>query len=414
MAAANYRNLRQLRQAILDFSDIWNCLIRQDASLKSNAAFLDRLVHDIFAFSIELRAGAIKADDIAMLQDGSLSVKRMVAGLGGQQSEPAPAETRLKLHGLERTHKFALPAAAYAKFFSRGYLSDGDALEGIRASQFFTTEKAPAWRRLVHKHLLGDAEFDALKHAVLSDLQKGDFPGKAELFHSAGVLLRLSQEGLLEHDEAAVLALAKAAVDRQFARLVPDAELMYTGYVKPVDEEMAFGIQYAAVSTPAFLELAAYFDQAKSSARAAELARLARNWIAELASDPDLWAARIYAGGGELAHFAFQPIFAQIAPEDLVAQLLKAETPKLLLIGRALKYRYDYVAKREDWKLQELPFWERLLPMLHEGIGSKPPASLSTDTLRRHLMKDIQDFVEAMRAVAALPAGTGDSADARH
>jgi hypothetical protein len=410
MDAAGHKNLRHLRQAVLDFSDIWSCLSGQDPALNSHDGFLDRLVHEVFAFSIELRAKTIAARDIYQLARTESKRTSANHGIPRALAEPAEADTRFKLHDLAYTRKLALPPDTYAKFFASGYLSDADALEGLRASAFFMTEKAPAWRRLLHKHLLNDTDFDDLKAEVYAQLAAGRFPGKPELFHSAGVLLQLSQEGLLEYGAPHLLALAKAAVDKLFAQRLPETELAPAGYLQPIGEEMAFGMQYAAVASAEFRELAVYFNDAKAAAREAELARLARNWLAELRTDAVLWAERIRSGGGDRAHFAFQPIFTQLVAADFAALLLAAQTPKLHIIADALKSRYDYI-KHDDWKLEELPFWTRVSPLLHEHVAAKPAASLSAHTLRTRILPDIDHFIANMQAISALPASAGQAGE---
>jgi hypothetical protein len=62
---ADYNNLRQLRQAVFDFSDIWDCV--QTAELDQKMEFVDRLLNDVLTLSIEHRAGILSIADMTEL-----------------------------------------------------------------------------------------------------------------------------------------------------------------------------------------------------------------------------------------------------------------------------------------------------------------------------------------------------------
>jgi hypothetical protein len=391
-----YGNLRLLRQAVLDFADMWSCLPVQDENLKDHSGFLDRLVLDMFSFSIEYRAGKIKAEHIISLKDGAMALKRLMLSSKETPVAYSEAENRLKLHNLTSSWELALLPKTYATFFSRGRLSQSEAAEGVTHSHFFINEQKPAWQQLWYRNELDDATFAALTKEVLSKVSALEYTEQGVLFHVVGILLDLAAEDLIPLCKEAVLDTAKGVVD-QLAHL---NQIEYGERKREprsfIDREAAYGFKFFSTEMSEFQEFSKHYLLAVSSARARAFKDWASEWMTELQADAAQWASRININGGETAHFNLDPVFRYVEPATMVDLILKSHGGKLTIIQQAIEARYEHRSYYNAWQLEELPFWKDCAQRLSVALAERDQSTLSTFTLRKYLLPTVEAVVTAL------------------
>ncbi|KQN65215.1 hypothetical protein ASF04_20110 [Duganella sp. Leaf61] len=388
-----HNNLRLVRQAVLDFADMWSCMPVQEKRLKENSAFLDRLVLDIFSLSMEYRAGTVTANDIVKSKDGGFLLSRIRFGTDDPTPEASEAETRLSLHKITDSWDLALSPDIYSSFFSNGRISANEAAEGIKFSRYFATNEQPLWRRLWYSRDLEDNEFALLAEEAHNKFLNLEYTEWGELFHVTGILLKLAKDQLINDSPTDILSAAKGVIDRIGAQgLIDfgDQRRVPRGYF---DRESAFGYRFNSIEMSEFQEFSNHYETAQKKARHNAFFNWASTWMDELERDASVWASRIDTKGGGDAFYTDQPIFSYIEATDMANAILASQSAKINQISRSVHARYEHVGAQRTWQLEELVFWQTCLAIVKDRMSSRGSKTLSTFHLRETLIPTVEEFL---------------------
>lgn len=341
---AGYGNLRQLRQSLLDFTNLWNCFGPMAGRLKKNTAFVDRLVSDVIALSLEFRSNAIRDFDLEELN-------RRVTDLGKRrlylQQRVSAGAGRLGLHGLVDPTRFALPAAAYVQFFRRGFLAADEVKAATDSSAYLVEESDAAWTRLWHWELLEDDEFSQVASDFLERYKRLEFTEPPALFHVTGLLIYLSRLGALaleENSHEMFDRVLKGVHEHSRARIGRPHERAIKPAARP-----DYLPCWAAEDTR-FKSFCSQYWNSQDTLDDEEMQQMGSKWIQELLSNPGKWCERIAIRGTVEATFVNFPIFAYVNTSAFAEALLKKTVPELAMICNALNERYwGTGADREDF-----------------------------------------------------------------
>lgn len=389
----NYENLRLVRQAVLDFSDIWSCLPVEEQRLRKNAEFLDRLVSDIFSISIEYRAGKIKTEHIQKLKNGGFAFGRLKFGSSDGAPQQSEEEKRMIIHNLTESWNLALPPDTYFLFFSRGHLSISEAAEGIAVSKYFVTETKPAWQRLWHRRELDDISFKSLSEEVLKKFTAFEYHERGELFHVVGMLLDLASKNLISKDIPYINNLAKNIVTELAKKGLIDFGGKKFSPMRFFDRDSAYSLGFMGLEMQEFKEFTFYYEEAVANKRLNEFKNWALEWIGELNVDVNLWASRIATNGNDDAFYAEQPVFKYADPDMTVQLILNRPANEIIAIKNAIEARYQHLGFHTQWHIEELKFWEDFLAKIKFEIPLRNQQALSTFYLRESLTPLINKVV---------------------
>jgi len=393
---AGHRNLRNLRQALLDFANLWQCLPVEEMKLLHREQFKDRLVEEVISLSVEYRAGTLSIQDIEGLEIKSPAAKEVPKASGG--TEPAlAAHDPMVLHGLSSSRAVLLPSA-YAHFFGRGHLPKELAHEGLTRGAFFTDEAKPAWQQLWHRLELTNDRFDALRARLLTEFAERTYRKPEELLHAFGILLQCAKDGLLERSTSELVELGK----KTLAGLIEQNELQvdtqpYKGKFKP-DFYSGYAMRYQGQDLEEFREFAELVGHEWSRRNTDAMQTRVAEWLAELRTDHKQWASRISDGDEEANWFDKQPIFSSVQPELFLETLLSLEPPVLTSIVPVLRLRYSRMGKERFWLTDEVAFWERLDDLLFDFIADHTRTTLSGWVVKEQVSPLVQEIAHKLRA----------------
>lgn len=355
------RNLRLLRQATLDFENLWKCLFDVDNQLAEKSEFVDRLVEDLYSLSIEHRAGVLSIDVIHDLKNSTRGVKGLFSRT---DSEGKDIEFNKSDHALDR-HEFsifsdlALLSSNYAAFFSRGYLSNAEALQGIQRSQYLLNNDTPNWQRLWYRHRLTDAEFIKYKNIVFREFKELRYQAIGEIFHVAGILLDLARIRLIKQTVPDMLQVCKKVVDdlerKNLIDVGPKSGNRNAHHLDLSD----FGLGFYSSKTDEFKEFSTYYYSRRDHKRNKVMCLWVQEWMNELDIDPILWSKRITQEDRTLSWYFYQPVFTYVNPNKFSQALLRLDSTGLLKVAGALESRYEYGGAHLDSLLGELKFWSK-------------------------------------------------------
>ncbi len=390
--ASGYGNLRQLRQAVLDFTNLWDCL--QPQGLSKQKDFWDRLVSDIFALSIECRAGSITMNDILKLQEVDWSSYLETE----KKLDKSPSDLAFEKHGFRDGGQYALPVEAYATFFSGGHLPGEEAIQALSASPYLMNDNTASWKKLWYLTRLTDADFEELSADVLKKFNSLSYLSEGEVIHAAALMLDHSANGLLTIAPKKMLQITKNVV-KELARTEKlDPGPKGSDHRRSREDLSAFGLGYTGRESELFRNFISYYRSEQQKVRAKATAKWAEDWMKSLRMDTESWAKRLVAENGDEAWFAREPILSIISARDFCEDISQLSIRELEFVRRAINSRFEYFSSNQKWKLEELPFLKETTKLLHSHIRSfgNSTLPLSKFAIKDWLLPDIKRAIDVL------------------
>ncbi|KQQ40386.1 hypothetical protein ASF61_06395 [Duganella sp. Leaf126] len=361
---AGYSNLRQLRQAMLDFSRVRGALQQAVPYLQLPEPYVRRLVHEVLALSIEFRAGQLELDDLSTLCDSAATLP----SVDSERARGAGA-ARLRLHGLDDITAYGLPPALYREYFQYGELRHEALREAIRHSAWFVTEDEPAWLQLWHWQQLSNARFNALVYKLQEAYMDSAFDSPGAFLHATGLLLQFIGMRLLQMPDDAVQDLGSEVVKAKWATSGTLHTALTAEDRAAIDGNGAFGLAYWSRSHPIFRKLQSDLRTAVTATQQQQFKYWWELWMTELRTDPQRWASRIASSAGAQAQFGAIPFTEYLHADEFAKLLAGSDMPVLRTVLRALQTRYAGVS--HPALAQEAAFWGALLPKLEYYAGNR-------------------------------------------
>lgn len=394
---ADYGNLRQLRQAVFDFSDIWDCMHAE--GLDQKAEFVNRLLNDVLTLSIEHRAGTLSVSDMTELGVQDWSKYFNEKEKASEEAPLSPKELALKRHGLDQEPVLALTASAYAEFFERGDLSEATAKESLANSKYLANDSTASWRRLWYLHSLTDGEFRALSTDVYQRLVALEYVSEGELLHAVSMMLSLASQGLISKTSKQMIAIAKKVVKDSAGegKIDPGSSGERSGSFSR--DMAAFGLGFTGRDTKEFQEFFAFYRQQQTSARMSVVRQRSIDWMKLLEENPKLWVKHLVRTVNEDCWFSDEAVFAFVSADNFVKILGEAPTPTLEIVQRAFKERYAHPNEYTKWKLHELSFLQKVHAKLSAKVKlHRGQISLSIHSLKTWFLPGLEMMIKDLVA----------------
>lgn len=389
-ARAEYGNLRQLRQAIFDFSYFWRCI--QTVGLSERNVFVDRLLDDVLTLSIEHRAGTLSLEDIRGLGVQDWSKVFNDEEKAGTERPLSGTEQALKRHGLDNQPMLALLPETYVEYFTHGHLLKEVAANCVRNSPYLADEDTPSWKRLWYLRTLSDSDFKLLSADVYAKFVALQYFKEGELLHVVGLLLHLATVGLMAKSTRQMQSLAQRILIRLAKGNKLDTDLGGGHSDSWSVGDGAYGLGFTGSNSAPFREFVASYCKQLHLARKRKVILQSKGWFDLLAVDADSWAKHLVPEQTGENLFSDEPVLASISANKFCERLLQLPTPSLVTVQRTFRDRYEYVSENSKWKLDELPFLKQTLAILLRRMSVKQRGS---PRLSRHALQNW--FVPALK-----------------
>lgn len=392
---AGHKNLRNLRQALLDFANLWQCLPAEEMSLLAHEKFQDRLVEEVISLSVECRACTISPDDIECFEVKSpMAEGGAKATLGSEQARAV--RDPFALHGLSSSRAVLLPSA-YAHFYRSGHLPKELAQGGLARGAFFTDAAKPAWQQLWHRLELSNDRFDVLKNRLLKELKEEVYRKPEELLHAVGILLQLAKDGLLDQSTLEISKLATDTLTSLATKGALEVDVQSTmGEFKP-NFYSGYGMPFEGRTLEEFKNFSDSLRTAWSTRNKNAMQARISQWLDELREKPQQWAVRLAANSDRSNWFSEVAIFKMIEPRSFFALLLGLDAPTLTYIISVLRQRYVSIGKDYTFLRDEVFFWESMGELIKEFLGEKSKITLSEFVVKDELEPLVEDIAYELR-----------------
>jgi len=200
---AGYRNLRHLRQAMMDFVRLME-LLNMKSMQKSD--LMNHLLSYFLMFSFEVKSGKLHPVEINSNRIGNSLLRRLTQRLE-KPSEDEESEVRERKYNTLNWLQPLLPLELWHSIFSTGLFDAAQINQALDNSAYFVNEGQADWVRLWNAYSLDDDELITVIDTITERLHKNDFSKIGELFHVISSLLMLADEEIIEQSKEAILQL---------------------------------------------------------------------------------------------------------------------------------------------------------------------------------------------------------------
>lgn len=211
------KNIRIIRQSLFDFEYLWRTL---DKSIRKNEEVVQRLLEIFLFFSIELKKGTIKPEDIGEL----FSIQMRNAGTNDvnyrrETKKPKDDKEGRDFELLDVFDKCEILSSLdtcidineWSKFFKENMLGTKEVNESLLKN--YTPEGQSNWDKLWHRWDLKDEDFKKTIAKVEKEFENREYTELGVILHVALMLLDYSKNGLYKKTVKEILKEAKAYID---------------------------------------------------------------------------------------------------------------------------------------------------------------------------------------------------------
>lgn len=377
-SASEYKNLRHLRQTLLEYARLIGKL---NSEVRGKAALLSDLLETFLIYSFEVRSGAIQPQDIRELSSYIRETEK-----DGKESV---------LLRLRRKYSFFLPIGSllpievWADFFEVG-LIDHEMINSILLnSKYFASAKQPDWVNLWHGDNLSDDAFAKILVEVSSKFESKQYTEIPVLRHVVGMLLQYSSDGVFAWPREKILAVAKSCVDELKAKKL----LVTKDKISEWQSSLGWmGLAFMSAETDELREFNAYVlsktaeaDEERRPAEAEELLSL-------MTGDIGKFSRSLLLTNHEDNRFYKTPILSFIDPSSFVQTLVGLSGDDVRTVAATLNERYKFgqfkadLAREQAWlqKVADLLNDERVRrPGKISGVTLGIAADAATNSARQ-------------------------------
>jgi hypothetical protein len=403
---AEYENLRNLKQIVLDFERIFETLPEK---AKSKPEILQDLLKLLMAFSIEIKRGTMLPKDISRLQE------EYVSGLSKQVSSRQVPSSVTKDNSQEQTslqkmlsrytvlnlHEPFPSTVWWQIFFDKGIVDTQELEQSILNSKYFQDENTPNWVRLWHFSDLSDDDFENLLKKVESEYRSRQFVELGEIKHIFGLFLMFSDAELYWKSKEEILKESKFYIDY----LKDNSPLVL---ISPSTIEDVFGgygsLGFQGKDFKEFKEFFAYIDEARELARNESMPSAGQDLLVTMQSDTWKFYRMISLDSSQYRDVLVQkyhkvPILKYIEPAAFIKKVLVMKSEDKQYVFWALEERYKFDDINEKL-IEELEWLKSVQSLLLEEVSSRKGkvSGFFLESLTKHSLNGAIEKLEKKRS----------------
>ncbi|CAG4889793.1 P-loop NTPase fold protein [Paraburkholderia saeva] len=377
---SGYKNLRHLRQALMDFSRVFDLL---EESYQQNGALASHLLTLFLVYSFEMKSGNLSEDELRMMR--KMKFRNLLRS--GSEDKGNAAERIEAKYAKFLPQETLLPDSMWASLMSTGLVDQNEFREAVRNSGYFPKEEAE-WVRLWNFTSLEDEDAEELIAKVSSDFSMNTFREAGVLLHVTGALLMMASLGAYKVARQEILTQAIANVDA--LRKSGDLRESTFNFAGGSAESFA-GLGFQSNDSPELLELKTYLrDQigkSQEDAYPSEAARL----LELVVDDPEKFVRSVTQSSHAESRFYSVPILIYADPQAFVTKIVDATASAQWLMRGVFRERYQHqfylgsLAPEADWLITT----SKLLASEVEKRTGKLSAD-RLDTLAKEMVKSAE------------------------
>lgn len=372
---AEYENLRNLKQIVLDFERIFEKL---PDKAKNKLELVQDILKTLMAFSIEIKRGIMLPKDISKLEDAYKSlIKKQVISRQEYNSlakENSEEKTTLEIILIKyydiNLHEPFPSKVWWQNFFDKGILDIQELEQSIPNSKYFRDENTPAWVKLWHFSYLNDDEFEQLLEKIELEYSERRFTELGIIKHITGLFLIFSEAGLCQKSKAEILEDSKLYID-----YLKDHNKLYipaTRYFSVDDYilESYSGLGYYGKDFEEFKEFCSYIKKAQNLESVKNLPDAAQDLLGIMQNEVWKFYNMICLNNSPEQIYYDVPVLKYIHPTAFVKNFLLMHIDNKRCVFWALNKRYEYGDINEKL-IEELTWIKSIRKLLSNEADNK-------------------------------------------
>ncbi|BAY87975.1 hypothetical protein NIES267_75170 (plasmid) [Calothrix parasitica NIES-267] len=374
---ANYKNLRCLRQIILDFDRIYKVLPEK---AKGKPEILQDILKVLMAFSIEIKRGNMLPTDISKLENGytSEAMQRKIASMyqapnsvtnENNEEETTLAKILSTYSELNLQEPF-LGKVWWQNFLDKGILNSQELETLLLTSKYFQDDSTPNWVRLWHYSYLNDDEFvDLLKEVELEYLNR-KYNQVGIVKHITGLFLMFSHDGLYRKSKKEIFEESKLYIDYlKDNKLINIPANQYTS-AGDILRGAYKGLGYQGKEIKEFKEFCSYIKEVQESVKVENMPGDAQDLLTIMENDTWKFYEMICINNSSGKKYYKIPILKYIEPSVFVKKLISMKFEDKQCVGWALTERYEFSNSNEKL-LSELDWLKTVRDLLLKEANNR-------------------------------------------
>lgn len=381
-SSSNFRNLRHLRQCILEFSELLKLL---NDEILTNKALIKELLVEFLIINFETRNGTLKISEIKDLSK-NLSIAKFT-NRGNEELQ--------KFEDLERKYMEVnwqsnlISDDLWFKTLSTGCYDIASIQAELMDSKFYEEDKTPSWRKLWNLHLLKDDEIKVLLAEVQADFEKGGFNDLEILRHVTGILLFLNQLKICTLTNEEIIDLAKSNANsiinaKDFVG-TSNSEQSNTG---------SYGLGFHEVENPLFLEFSSFIKEKIKEKENATLPEKASALLDLLTSRPEHFTQALIINNTSDCKYHNVPILAHIDPEKFVSHVEMSLPSCIRALAICFRERYKLSNTDLEQLIPEVEWLKKVINLLTGRVFTLPGSirAHQLNTIKKNMVDGLNHF----------------------
>jgi len=241
-----HRNLRHLKQAIDEFSNIYECISEK---AKEKDDLLNDLLYTFLVFTFEARSGYLTPNEIKDLKNSYWSSLT--------KSEINKYKEISLKYGAFDLDNIVIPLEKWKDIFDKGVYDRTEIKTLIDGSKYFYTDTTPAWKKLWYLRELDDVTVDDLYEKIEHELINNAHTTLEVIIHLFGIYLFLAKLNYKSLTKRIVLSKYKKYVEKLCRSEILDYK---TYFESPFSSDSYDGLGYQSMNEKEFILFKEYIN----------------------------------------------------------------------------------------------------------------------------------------------------------
>jgi hypothetical protein len=392
---ADYKNLRTLRNTIVEFERFYDFL---SSEAKDHSQFMADCVHSFFIINIELSKGAINTADIKILvEKHQEDYIEMSLNRGKSDVPVSEIFTIMEKYFGTSPGNMTPNEESLFYFFEYGLIPDEVMTDAINGNAYFVKKTTPSWIKLWHTYELPDADFPNTLKTVKDEFEKHVYTNQGVLKHVAGILLLFARNEIIEQHVSTIseylLTTINKMIELKLIKPLKDTrqrvELFDDGYG---------GLGFYEYKTPEFQSIVKLLKKYEDDCTEDTTQEDAPKLIELLGTDSRKFYQMLnYSdAGGE--NYSQKPILHLLDPRAFLEAMIKAPPMNRRDALFAIQERYKFISTNLSL-IEELQWLSNLDHEIEARLPSMTqPSKYHVQSFRKSLQASIQKVHQAKLA----------------
>lgn len=331
---SGYKNLRHLRQAILEFSRLEQ---RLPDDITQSSELMAHFLRLFLVFTFEIRHGKMAPNDILNLKDQwiNYSISKSRDNKTTAQEKPLAVILSEKYADFE-SHDLLLEINTWIDILWKGIIDASTITDHLKNSRYLVSKTSPNWVRLWNFRSHSDTDFTTLASEVWQQFKTTKFTAHHEIKHIVGMMIFFSEHGLFEESIESITETAVTCIDA----IREQGHFSARRTAEFREDESALGMCYFSREHEKFRDICEHLRKQERESYLETLPSLGERLLSKLEATPSAFSQSLYTSSYGCGEYYDTPILRSILPEAFTSTLFKLKSEDLYDACKFFKERY--------------------------------------------------------------------------